>query len=291
LYGCVSYGRIMKGKEIPFVIIGAAMNAKKKKGREHGMDSNDLMKNRFRELANRCYRENRYTFTDFLGLGELADWFEVEQELRHVPYTMEGGSEGAERVLLRFGSEEMLGYEEAFPIAVLEVAPLQAKFADDLSHRDVLGALMSLGIERSVLGDIFVSKTKTYIVCLSTMVEYICRELTQIRHTSVSVKEIAELPKVAVGEPEEVNVSVSSERIDGVISKVFDLSRSDTVELFRRKLVFRNGRLEENNSRMLAVGDKVTIRGFGRFTVGEFGGVSRKGKQYISIYLYGKRKK
>lgn len=254
------------------------------------MDTEQLAENRMKELAERCYRENRYTFTGFLGLSELAAFYRVEREISHVPYTVFGGSELSERVMIRFGNEEMLGYTEAFPIAVLEIRPLREKFSEDLTHRDVLGSLMNLGIEREVLGDIFPGREKTYVLCLSTMVEYICRELTRIRHTSISVKEIEELPEVAAGIPETLSVAVSSERIDGVVAKVFGLSRSDTVELFRRKLIFRNGRLEENNSRMLVTGDKVTVRGCGRITVGEFGGVSRKGKQYLTVELYGRRK-
>lgn len=68
--------------------------------------------------------------------------------------TLYGGREEAERKILRFGSEAELGYEQPFPICCIRIRPLSAKFADKLSHRDYLGALMNLGIERSTIGDI-----------------------------------------------------------------------------------------------------------------------------------------
>ena len=254
------------------------------------MDTDQLSEKRFLELSERCYRENRYTFTDFLAPDELAAFYRVEPGLKAVPYSLWGGTEMAERVMLRFGSEEMFSYEEPFPISFLEIKPRGQKFSEQLTHRDVLGALMSLGITRNVLGDIFPGRDISWVICHSTMVEYISRELTVIRHTPVSVTEKPSLPEVTAAAPEIVNVPVASERIDGIIAKAFDLSRSDVTELFRKKLIFRNGRLEENNSRLLVPGDLITVRGFGRIRLAGFGGVSRKGKQYVELMLYGRRK-
>ena len=253
------------------------------------MDTDEFFKKRFEELANRCYRENRYTHTGFLGIGELASFYETERTLPRIPYTLYGGTEAAERVILRFGSEEMLGYTEDFPIACIEVKPLMAKFADDLSHRDVLGAIMSLGIEREVVGDIFICDKNAYFLCLSTMVEYITENLTSVKHTSVVCKEIKSLPEVAVGTPEEISVSVASERIDGIVARTFNFSRNDVNELFRTQKIYLNGRLCENNSRMLKKDEVITVRGFGRITFREITGTSRKGKLYARVEVLGRR--
>ena len=108
------------------------------------MDTEELLKKRFRELARKCYQQNQYTFTGFLSLADLSCFYETEKEISYVPYTIWGGSDLCERVMIRFGSEEELGYEEEFPIVCIEVKPLAAKFADELTHRDFLGALMNL---------------------------------------------------------------------------------------------------------------------------------------------------
>ena len=88
------------------------------------MDAEELMKRRFRELAEKCYQKNQYTFTGFLGLADVSCFYEIEREFSYVPYTLWGGYEDAERVMLRFGSMEMLGYEEDFPVSCLKVSPV-----------------------------------------------------------------------------------------------------------------------------------------------------------------------
>ena len=118
------------------------------------------LKNRFRDLADKSFRQGIYTFTGFLGLSSQELFWQEETGLKYAGYRLNGGYEGAERVLIRFGSGEDLGYETEFPIACIRIAPLARKFADELSHRDFLGALMNLGIERCKLGDIMIDGEK-----------------------------------------------------------------------------------------------------------------------------------
>ena len=114
------------------------------------------LKNRIKDLADKSFRQNVYTFTGFLGLSEQDLFWKMIQkgELSYAAHKLFGGYEEAERVIVRFGAEDDLGYEEDFPIVCVHIKPLIVKFADALSHRDFLGALMNLGIERSTLGDI-----------------------------------------------------------------------------------------------------------------------------------------
>jgi RNA-binding protein YlmH len=101
---------------------------------------------RLTELADRSYRTGIFTFTDFLSMAELAAYYEQEGELQYASPSLFGGCEQAERQMIRFGGPEEIGYDQPFPISALAIRPLQAKFADDLTHRDFLGALMNLGI-------------------------------------------------------------------------------------------------------------------------------------------------
>ena len=68
-------------------------------------DENELLKRRFVELARRAYNSGIFTFTDFLGLAEQAAFAEVSREIFGIEYVKFGGAEGAERVMIRFGSE------------------------------------------------------------------------------------------------------------------------------------------------------------------------------------------
>ena len=127
------------------------------------------LRNRFRDLAEKSFQQGIFTFTGFLGLSEQDIFWQEEGKLSHAGYRLEGGCQAADRVVARFGSPEELGYEVPFPIVCVHIRPLAQKFADDLSHRDFLGALMNLGIERSTIGDIKVGEREAYMPILSVL--------------------------------------------------------------------------------------------------------------------------
>ncbi len=240
------------------------------------------LKKRLLELAQRSYEHGVYTFTPFLGMSEQQAFYEVQGDVAYAGYAMEGGNPLCERVMIRFGREEHLGYEEAFPIRCLKIEPLCPKFAESLSHRDFLGAIMNLGIDRSTVGDLFVQEQSAVVFCQENIAPYMTEQLSQVRHTQVKCVEI-EATEVSAPVPEEISLSVSSARIDAVLSRVYNLSRSQSMDLFRACRVYVNGRLMENNSYSLKEGDKVTARGFGRFVYIGVQGATRKGKMRVAV--------
>lgn len=246
----------------------------------------ELLKKRFAELAKRSYQNNMYTFTGFLNVNEQALFYEMERELVFAAPTLFGGTDNCERKMLRFGSEELFGYEEEFPICCVIVRPLLKKFADDLSHRDFLGSLMNLGIERSVLGDIFVKDKEAYIICEAAMAEYIAENLSRVKHTSMLCTVSETMPEQILPQLSSVELIVSSDRADGVIAKAYSLSRSQCVELFRAKRIFINGRQYENNSGTLKAGDIVSVRGFGKFVFDGIIHETKKGRYKVQIQKY-----
>lgn len=251
------------------------------------MDADEaLFKKRLAELANKAYTNSQYFFTGFLSLAELNSYYQMERELSYVPVTVFGGTADCERVMLRFGDEELCGYEEPFPIACVEIAPLIEKFGEALNHRDYLGALMNLGIERATLGDIVIDGKRAFLFCTEKMSSYIIDELDKVRHTNVRCEIAKEIPKSTVTRLERKAVQVSAARADSIIAKLYNLSRSESVELFRAKKVFVNGRLNENNSGQLKPGDKVSVRGFGRFSFVGVSGETRKGKLNVEADVY-----
>ena len=244
------------------------------------------LKNRFRDLADKSFQQGIFTFTGFLGLSEQDTFWQEEPKLCYAGYTMNGGYEAADRVLIRFGSVQELGYEVEFPIVCIHIRPLQQKFADALSHRDFLGALMNLGIERSTIGDIKVGEGEAYLFCLDTIAEYICENLEKIRHTNVKctiTQDYNSLPEEA---PDVTNVQVQSLRADALVAKTYNLSREKSLELFRGGRVYVNGRLCENNSRQIKVGETINARGFGKFTLLTEPRETRKGKLAVEVEVY-----
>ncbi len=244
------------------------------------------MKKRFRELADKCYMQNVYCFTDFLGMAELDVFYGMERELSHVPSRVYGGGVCSERQMVRFGSEEMLGYDLPFPIACLYIRPLSEKFADRLTHRDFLGACMHLGIERSTLGDIVTEVSGAYLYCVERIAPYIMEHLVKIKHTSVTCGLCGEEIKPPQPCLERREYQVSSERLDGVIARAMGLSREKSTLLFRERRVSVNGRLQEQASCTPRKGDIISVRGHGKFVYHGLSHMTRKGKCNIVVEFY-----
>lgn len=246
----------------------------------------EFLQKRFVDLANQSCRNNIYTFTGFLSASEQDLFFRTLPQIGQISYTLFGGVEGCERQMLRFGSTEQLGYEEEFPICCVEIRPSAPKFADKLSHRDFLGALMNLGIERSTLGDIFIEEKTGYVFCHEKVADYMLASVDRIRHTSVKCKLLRKAPEAVKPTLKEEHLIISSERLDVVVAKLFHLSRSQSLLLFREKKVFVNGRCMENNSGVCKAGDVVSVRGYGKFIYGGCIHETKKGNLNITLERY-----
>lgn len=244
------------------------------------------LQNRFRDLAEKSYMQNVYTFSGFLSLAEQDAFLQITKELGSVAWQLFGGSDDCERKMLMFGCADDLGYEESYPIVCIHISPLLKKFADDFSHRDFLGALMNLGIERSTLGDIFIKDREAYLFCQESIADYICEGLDKVKHTNVRCKRVEPGDELPVREPEPVEITVNSERADGVIAKVYHLSREKSQQLFAEKKVYVDGRLCENLSKTLKQGELVTVRGFGRFIYRGLKYETKKGKLCVVAEVY-----
>ena len=251
------------------------------------MEKEELqLQHRFVELADKAYNQNVYTFTGFLSLSQQDIFLKMANEINHISYQMSGGSNDCERKMLRFGNPEEFGYEEAFPIVCIRIRPLQKKFAEDFSHRDVLGALMNLGIERSTLGDIFLADKEAFLFCQEKVAAFICDGLIQVRHTRVCCEPIENAGDLPVREPVMEEITVNSERADGVIAKLYHLSRDKSQHLFAEKKIYVNGRLLENAGRSLKKDELITVRGFGRFLYKGICYETKKGKFCVSAEVY-----
>ena len=250
------------------------------------MDSSELLKKRFRELAEKSYNSGVYFFTDFLGLAEQALFAEIKPQISHVPYTAFGGEVGCERVMIRFGDEESFGYTDRFPIVCIKAEPVSQKFADKLTHRDFLGALLNLGIERSTLGDIPIVDNVGYIFAKEDIAPFIISELKRVKHTDVKLSVTENIPTGMLFRTERRKVQAVGERLDAIIAKLFSLSRSDASALFSKKLIFVDGRLCENTSYIPKRDEIISVRGHGRFIYLGYETTSKKGKLNIELDLY-----
>ena len=129
--------------------------------------------------------------------------------------TAPSGAEGCARQIARFGS---CGCNGDFPVVCLKITPKSRKFAQPYTHRDLLGALLSLGIERSAIGDLIVGEDCSYAFCLARIAPYLCENLTSVRHTDVVCTLTEERPKIA-NERRSERVTLSSLRCDVTVCR------------------------------------------------------------------------
>lgn len=244
-----------------------------------------LLRKRLIELSNQAYTRDIVTFSDFLNLNELNILHTTPKDMFPSRYETFGGYDSSERQMVSF-LPDALYYEYTYPMEALEISPLNAKFAEDLTHRDFLGSLMNLGIERSKMGDILLQDNKAILFVREEISSYISENLTRIRHTMVQTK-ILDTAEINY-EPrfQEIKGNVASVRLDSVLSTAFPMSRSKMTAYIEAGRVFVNGKLVTSNGYHLKENDIISVRGLGRIRFNYVISETRKGRQMISVNKY-----
>lgn len=243
------------------------------------MENEALLKKRLAELSHRAYERGYTTYSNFLNMQEIS----VLNSLKcDIEYELFGGYENADRCVAAFSDDEIYTY----PIVCIKIEPLQQKFSDKLTHRDFLGALMNLGIEREMLGDIKILDNTGYVFCLEKISEYITDNLTTIKHTSVKCKITDDIPEMFNTLPDETEYIVSSLRVDTVLSAVFKMSRNAASQLVNQEKVFINSKVIYKDSVQLKENDIVSVRGYGKFIYSQTVNETKKHKIVAAIRVY-----
>ena len=153
------------------------------------MNEQELCRKRLLDLSRQADRKGIVLFSDFLNLNEQNIFHSLQKEL-YTTAELSGGYEQAERQMVAF-LPDALYYEWQFPIAYLEIVPSYPKFAEKLGHRDILGSMMNLGVDRSKLGDIVICEDKYFLICEESMAPYFMENLDKIRHTVVKLSPVS----------------------------------------------------------------------------------------------------
>ena len=280
------------------------------------MNEQEFLKARLRELSSRAYQRDILQHTAFLGMSEQAVFLEHQKEFTGTSYCLYGGHEEAERRVIAFlpsyielppaeteggadkeadgeadrkanrkadGAADRKAALFSDIIACVRIRPRNEKFSDALTHRDYLGALMNLGIEREKLGDILTDGTEAYLFCMADIAPYLCENLNKVRHTSVSCEQIAAEACGMHPQYEELSVNVASERLDAVISAVWKLSRGISAELIAGEKVFVDGKTARQAGSGIPQGTRVSVRGYGKFIYEGAERETKKGRLYVRV--------
>lgn len=199
-----------------------------------------------------------------------------------VEVVFDGGFEESERSRAYIYPEMLEASNSDYEIVIFKASYL-SKFVK-IEHRNVLGALLSLGIIREKMGDIKIEDGAVYFVVCEEIASFIENNLTKIGAASIKLERVSrdELPTVEEDWVER-SVSVSSMRLDAIVSSITNLSRQQSQNLIESGKVKVNWREQTSASVHLNVGDVLSIRGSGRKKILNFLGQSKKGKMRIVI--------
>lgn len=250
------------------------------------MNKEELMlRKRLTELSKTADIRGIVTFSDFLNLNELNILHSMPKNQLFTRYETFGGYDLSERQMAAF-LPDALYYDYEYPIQTIEIAPANRKFAEQLSHRDFLGALMNLGIERSKMGDILTDHEKALVFVKEGLAEYMMENLTRIRHTIVQTRIVSYNALPYEPHYETIKGTVASIRLDTVLSLSYPLSRSKMTGLIENGAVFVNGRLITSNGYRLQDGDIISVRKLGRIQYNGIITETKKGRYLISVHKF-----
>ena len=179
-----------------------------------------------------------------------------------VSVMFDGGFDNAEmKRAIIYPSGFEISHED-FEIAVLSVR-YPGKFVN-ISHRDVLGALMNLGLKRELYGDIIINEDYAYFACVSLIKERLERKQDY---------------KI-------VQMSVASFRLDLIISEAFRISRSEASKFINGNFVKVNYKEVVQTNYLCHNMDIISLRRYGRIKLIDLNKINRKQKHVIEVWFY-----
>jgi RNA-binding protein YlmH len=228
------------------------------------------------------YVDSSYTakLTDFLDPREQHILKVLVGENGNVKYQFFGGISVSERKRAFIMQDYLIPTEEDFQINLFEI-DYPIKFVS-IEHPQVLGSLMSLGLKRGKFGDILMKDGRVQFLAAQEISDYIKNNLESIGKASIRLKELALDGAIATEDlwMEQV-ITVSSLRLDTIISGIHNISRQKSQLFIQQGLVKVNWTTIENVSFDCAAGDLLSVRGYGRVKILSIEGRTKKDKWRI----------
>ena len=244
------------------------------------------------DLAKTAYNRDTSVFSDFLNVREVAVLKRQAADLPIGRFFLFGGIDNAERVIACFPSSYDEREDIRFPISCIEVKIKSVKFeSNSLTHRDFLGAVLGLGIERRLIGDIYIISennraVKAFVFCNDKITDFLISELKQIGRHQVSCTSVSENEVNAVRSIEDKYGTVPSLRLDVIIGEALNLSRSKVKALIDGEKVAVNSASISSGHYQVMPNDIISVRGYGKFIFYESLGYTKKERIQIHLGKY-----
>ncbi|KGG79565.1 RNA-binding S4 domain protein [Caloranaerobacter azorensis H53214] len=229
-------------------------------------------------------KNHEVVYSDFLDPYQRRLSYSILNRFSDLNYFEEGGLEEAERKSIIIYPFYLNKEDIENPIGLIEII---GNFRRRLSHRDYLGSILGLGIKREKIGDIYLHDDFAQIVLHRDILDFVKLHLNKVGNQNVYVEEIS-LGEIKQGVTEyiEKNITVSSLRVDNVISTVYNVSRSKCLMYFNQNRVKVNWEPIRQPFHLVDETDLISVKGEGRFLIYKNLGKTKKGRHKLIIKIY-----
>ena len=235
------------------------------------------------DKANSCLKNYDIKTTEFLNPFEVKNAIDILNSENDLKYKVDGGYEDSERKIIYIFPYYIEQDDVGGGIKVIQIEG-NFKFKS-ISHKDYLGALLGLGIKREKIGDILIHDIFCQVIVSHDICDFIVINLEKVSRNKVKVKEIA-VEDIVKNELnfKEISFTVSSLRIDSIISGVYNLSRTESVKLIKGEKVNVDYEKITSPSKDIKSSSLISVRGHGRVIV-EVGDLTKKGRTKIKAKI------
>lgn len=237
------------------------------------------------EMLSQVERKQTMRLTDFLDPRQLSIFQSLSSQVTEVFVKAAGGYEQAERKRALLYPAYFVPENEDFQLVLAEIQG-DRRFVK-LEHRDILGAILSIGLKREKFGDILLDDQGCQVIMAREIFDFARLQITQIHRIPVVLEEVS-WEKIRTPEQKltEKRITVPSGRLDAVIGEVYHLSRAKALVPIRAGKCKVNWKVTEDPARQLQAGDVVSVGGFGRCKVLEISGPTRSGRLSMLIGIF-----
>lgn len=244
--------------------------------------NSELLIPRIKDLIRLSETSSMPRFIGFLTAAEAAESVSVAKALG-CRFEIFGGYENSERVFFGVFPDWCEDRSSFWPI---EAVTFSYRTQDKLSHRDFLGALMSLGITRETVGDILVEDGRAVAFITRDILSAVQNGVDKIGRVGVTVSKGFSNPLPEASAMVELTDTVASLRLDSVVAALIKSSRTKAAALIEEGLVAVNSLCVEKTVKNVSVGDKITVRGYGKFVIDSADGRTKKDRIVLKAKKY-----
>ena len=246
----------------------------------------DLKNKMFKVIdkANSCLKNYEVKYTDFLNPFEIKNAIGILNSFDDIKYSVDGGYDNAERKVI-FIYPYYMEYEDIE--CPLEIVQVEGNFKfKEISHKDYLGAILNLGIVREKIGDIIIHDNFCQVVVTSGICDFLTINLNKVSRNKVIVKKISR-DDIIPNSPnyKDISFTVSSQRLDCIISGLYNISRQDSLKYINGERVHVNYEKITSPSKEVEDNSLISVRGKGRSIIINVGEITKKGRIKVQAKL------